>query len=151
MTEPVTFSPTSPRLALPLLYAGQAQKEVTVNEALTLADLLLHSAIEGSIATPPASPTVGQTWLVAASPTGAWTGHAGHLAGWSEGGWRFIVPVAGLRVFDKSTGSFRLFDATWHAFSRPAAPSGGAVVDVQARSAISQLVDLLVSAGVISA
>lgn len=33
MTEPVVFTSASPRFAIPLLFAGQAQKEVFVNEA----------------------------------------------------------------------------------------------------------------------
>ena len=51
---------------------------------------------------PPAAPVAGQVWLVAASPTGVFAGHAGSLAGWTADGWRFILPRDGLRVFDRS-------------------------------------------------
>jgi len=151
MTDPLTFLSVTPRLTLPLLFAGQSQKEVTVNEALTLTDLLLHGSIEGSLAAPPAAPVAGQAWLVAGSPTGDWSGHAGAIAGWSEGGWRFVTPQRGMRLYDKSVASFRLFDGGWQVFQKPADPSGGTVVDVQARTAISQLISALVSSGTITA
>ena len=68
------------RHGLPLLQAGQAQKEVTHNEALVLLDLLAHPAVEGVLATPPAAPTPGQGWIIGAGATGAWSGQDGALA-----------------------------------------------------------------------
>lgn len=45
------------------------------------------------LATPPGSPAVGDAYIVASSPTGAWTGHAKHIASYTARGWRFIVPA----------------------------------------------------------
>ncbi len=42
MSDPVQFEGATPRFALPLLFAGQAQKEFFVNEALLRADMVLH-------------------------------------------------------------------------------------------------------------
>lgn len=148
MTDPVTFPSATPRLALPLLYSGQAQKEVTVNEALALADLLLHGAIEGELAVPPTTPTAGQLWLVGASPQGAWAGHTGRLAGWTDGGWRFVAPRPGMHILDRSAAAFRLYDGQWRTFQKPALPQGGTVIDVQARATIASLVAVLATAGI---
>jgi hypothetical protein len=87
-------------------------------------------------------------WLVGTSPQGAWTGHAGHLAGWSDGGWRFILPRPGMHILDRSTAAFRLYDGQWRTFQKPALPQGGTVIDVQARSTIASLIAVLTAAGI---
>lgn len=85
------------RWALPLLFAGQAQKEITHNEALVLIDALLHARVESAdLASPPGTPLVGQCWIVADGATGDWAGKMGAIALWTEGGWRFVPPSAGL-------------------------------------------------------
>ena len=71
----------TPNLVLPYLAANQSQKHVTVNEALRRLDALVQISVQSTaLATPPASPTEGQRWIVPASPTGAWAGHAGQIA-----------------------------------------------------------------------
>ena len=47
------MSDASDRFALPLLHAGQAQKEITHNEALQLIDMLLHPYAESASLTAP--------------------------------------------------------------------------------------------------
>ena len=70
----------TPRLALPLLQPGQAQKEMGHNEALAALDLIVQpNVVAAGIDTPPTSPESGQCWIVGASPTGAWAGQAGKL------------------------------------------------------------------------
>lgn len=148
MASNADFLTTTPRLELPLLFAGQAQKEVTVNEALTCIDFLLHGAIEGERKDPPSNPLTGTMWLVAQAGQGDWLNHDGELAGWSEGGWRFVKPRAGMRLYDKENGAFRLFTQSWELFSSPASPVGGAVIDSEARQAIAQLFSVLAKQGI---
>lgn len=151
MTDPLSFASVSPRFALPLLFAGQSQKEVTVNEALVGADVLLHPAVEAVATTPPASPANGQCWLVGPSATGLFSGQTNRIAAWTEGGWRYIAPVEGMRAYDISAAADRLFaSGTWHLASAPAAPVGGSVIDSQARAAISAIISSLRTAGVLS-
>lgn len=86
----------TPNLDLPLLAADQAQKHVTVNEALLDLDALVQlAALDRDLASPPASPTQGARYLVAANPTGNWAGHANEIAVWLDGAWRFFVPGVG--------------------------------------------------------
>lgn len=148
MSDPTLFDTVSPRFGLPLLFAGQAQKEVFVNEAHALADALLHGAIEGVASVPPSSPVEGNCWLVGASPTGDWAGQTGTIACRQAGNWLFVAPRDGLRLLDLSTGQERLFFESWKIPVAPAEPSGGATVDGQARAAISQLIAALRVAGI---
>jgi Protein of unknown function (DUF2793) len=151
MPDSLTFPSLSPRLALPYLFAGQAQKEVTLNEVAARLDCLVHCAIEAVQPAPPLAPAAGQTWLVAAAASGVWTGRTDQLASWQGGSWLYAIPQRGMTVFDKALGCFRLFQGSWSAPSAPAAPTGGTVIDPQARAAIAALVVALRTAGVIPA
>jgi len=151
MTDPISFSTSSPRFALPLLFAGQSQKELTVNEALLGTDILLHPAIEASAATPPAAPAFGQCWLVGSGATGAFAGQSDRIAAWTEGGWRFVAPRDGMRVFDIAASAHRLYAAgSWRLIAAPAAPTGGSVIDSQARTAIAAIITALRNGGVLA-
>ena len=149
----MTDTPMTARLSLPLLAVAQAQKEVTHNEALTLLDALVVPTVEaGPQADPPVAPLAGQVWLVNDAPTGAWAGEAGMLALWTAGGWRFVAPRAGMRVMRLDDGLWLCFDGTtWSIPSEVAGPTGGTVVDTQARAAIDALIACLSAHGLLIA
>lgn len=147
MPDPIAFTASSPRYRLPLLFAGQAQKELFVNEAHALVDALLHPAIEGTGDAPPATPADGECWLVGDTPAGAWAGHAGHLAAWQAGTWVFAVPRDGLQVLDRSTEQTIRFLGGWQRPAAPDMPAGGTTVDAEARAALAGLVAALVAGG----
>lgn len=150
MTDPITLAGTTPCFALPLLFAGQVQKELTVNEALQRTDLLLACAIEGVVSAPPAAPAEGNCWLIGTAPSGLFAGHSDEIAGWTASGWRYVAPREGLRIFDRSGGSFRLFRAgAWCVADAPASPSGGTTIDVECRATIQALIAALRLAGVL--
>lgn len=148
MPDPITFDSISPRYALPLLYAGQAQKEAFVNEAHALTDALLHCAIEDSAATPPATPVDGTNWLVGTGASGAWTGQDGKIACRQAGNWLFVAPRDGMGLVNRSTGQQWRYLAGWQSPAVPTAPTGGTSVDSQARTAINALIAALRIAGV---
>jgi hypothetical protein len=96
------MSTTTPNLALAYIVASQAQKEVTHNAALNDLDFMAQaSVIDRTLATPPTAPNTGDSYIVAAAPTGAWTGYANYVAGY-YGGWSFKAPVTGWRVFSRN-------------------------------------------------
>jgi Protein of unknown function (DUF2793) len=159
------------RLKLPLLAAAQAQKEVTHNEALALADIAIQAVVQavapGSV---PSAPALGQCWIVGGAPTGAWAGQAGKLAGWTSGGWRFLAPFEGMQVWSVADAVMvRREGVNWLTgvatvsavkiggiqvlgAQRPRvlAPTGGSTVDTQARVAIASLIAGLESHGLFS-
>ena len=149
MTDPISFTSASPRYGLPLLFAGQSQKEFYVNDAHARIDALLHAAIEGDADDPPASPVEGECWLVGASPTGDWVGHPGELACYEAGTWIFADPRDGMRLLDRSTGQVKLYRGGWTAPTGPAGPSGGTTIDAEARTAIADLITVLSDAGIL--
>ena len=159
---------TSPRFQLPYILPGQAQKELFHNEALALVDLALHPAVESDpLASPPDQPEDGQCWIVAPGGTGAWAERDGRIAMWTGSGWRFLRPVIGFEVWNKEQGvPLRWSEGGWGAGELdcsgvriggrqvvgarlPAvpSPSGGTVIDVEARAAIAALTAALMSHG----
>lgn len=113
-----------------------------------MTDALLHCAIEGEAAAPPAVPVNGQAWLIGAAPTGAWTGHAGKIAFYQSGSWIFAAPCDGMRILDRGTGHEKHYNAGWQAPMAPAAPTGGSTVDSEARAAVAALIAALRVAGI---
>ena len=150
MTDPVSYSFATPRLRLPLLFSGQSQKEVTVNEALWAIDLLLAGAVAGTRSSPPAVPSSEDSWIIGTAPTGPFAGRTDQIAGWSDGGWRFASPAEGMRIYDREVAAIRFFTTTWNTISAPSAPVGGASIDIEARTCLTALIDALHQAGIIS-
>jgi len=87
-------------LGLSYIMPQQAQKFVTHNDALRDLDSIVQlSVLDRDLTAPPSSPATGDRYVVAASPTGAWTGHAGSIAAWQDDLWLFYAPRTGWRVW----------------------------------------------------
>ncbi len=68
----MTMLETTTRFAVPLLVAGQGQKDVTHNEAVLALEALAHPVVEDAgRTTPPASAAVGEAYVVGAGASGA--------------------------------------------------------------------------------
>jgi len=162
---------TTDRYAIEMLSSGQAQKEVSHNEALLRIDALLHAAVESrSLAQPPAAPAAGQCWIVADGASGAWAGQSGKFAHWTAGGWRFVEAREGCLVWVRGEGVFaRRTPWGWNVGDWPAnailvggvkvlggrqgaiaTPAGGATVDAEARAAIGAVLAALRAHGLIA-
>ncbi|MGD1925839.1 MAG: DUF2793 domain-containing protein [Paracoccaceae bacterium] len=82
--------------AMPLLDAAQAQKHVTVNEAIVRADALAARQVQSrSESVPPATPADGSVYIVGASASDDWAEHDFDLALFLNGGWAFVAPWEG--------------------------------------------------------
>lgn len=105
----------SPNIGLPFISASQAQKHVTHNEAITALDTLVQLAVESaSVSTPPSEALEGARYIVPTGATDAWAGHEGQIAQKEVGGWRFVAPSPGSRVWIKDSAVLAVFDgADW--------------------------------------
>ncbi|MCA1300785.1 DUF2793 domain-containing protein [Stappia indica] len=103
------------RLAFPLMSAAQAQKHVTHNEALLVADALVHLAVASrATAVPPAAPDPGQRFIVAGGATDVFSEKEGEVAEWRDGAWIFHAPAPGWRAWVINEGGVVVFtDGGW--------------------------------------
>lgn len=159
------------RLNLPFLVPGQSQKELFLNEALQLVDMLVQPIVEAlGASTPPASPTIGQMFIVGDSAAGEWAGHSHDLAALTQGGWRFTRAFEGLTVLLRISGMpVRFAGGQWregqlearslHVDGRRvvgpqssaiADATGGSVIDVEARKTVANILVVLRHHGLIA-
>jgi hypothetical protein len=159
------------RLQLPLLFAGQALKEMFHNQALAKLDMLVQPIVQSAeLFTPPATPEPGSAWIVASSPHGDWAGHADKIALRSNGGWFFAQAQAGWRFHVLDRGDDVIFNGTTWTRDRARADgfyvdgqrvvgarqasisgaTGGPTVDAQARSAIASILSAMRAHGLIA-
>lgn len=150
MPNPLTFPAATPNIGLPLIFAGQTQKEFFLNQALSILDALQRVAVLASQPEPPALAEEGDCYLVTAPAQSDWTGCEDHLAIRIGGAWHLIPPRDGMRLFDSAAGSWLFYQAGWHSGQTPALPGGGAVVDIEARMAVEQLIFALQAAGILA-
>jgi hypothetical protein len=103
----------TPRLGLPYVAAGQAQKHVTVNQAFARLDGLVQMAVESrATAAQPAEPSDGALYILPADATGdAWAGQpAGTMMRHEAGGWTAEPPATGRVAFINDEGLLAVFD-----------------------------------------
>jgi hypothetical protein len=105
---------TTPRLGAPELATSQANKEETVNEQIRYVESGAGHFIfkDRDLATSPGSPADGDCYLVAASPTGDWTGHAGDIAFYMNTEWKFIEVIEGFTAWVNDENVFVGYDGS---------------------------------------
>lgn len=157
------------RHSLPLLATGQAQKEVTHNEALLAIDRQLQLSVASrTSALPPALPKAGDCFIVPDGAGGAWRGHVNEIAFFDGYGWIFTSSTTGCLAWIVDEAVFAVFDGGWSSEGWPVAalriggrrvlggvpvtlsdPVGGTIVDVQARDGLRNIVVALRAQGII--
>lgn len=156
------------RLGLPLLMAGQAQKDVTHNEALHAIDRLVALAVQSRTrAAPPAVPAAGAAYIVPPG-TGTWPAAPDTLMVWDGHGWVATAAPAGTVAFIIEEAATCVKTASGWSSGWPAGgltiggravlaappvavtvPAGGAVIDAEARASIAAIVGALLSQGIV--
>lgn len=149
MTQSISFPSTTPKLSLPLLFPGQAQKEVFLNQAFAMVDALLPRTVAASLNSPPANPAEGACYRVAQAAAGEWAGHDDSIAMRIGGAWQFVVPVEGLTLYDVEAGSVLVYNNQWLFAETPAAPQGGNVIDLEVRQSLADLFNALETLGIL--
>ena len=116
-------------LMLPLLQAAQAQKHVTVNEALLALDSLVQaSVLSRTVQIPPSAPADGDRYLLPAGVQDAWAGEDGTLAVWRDGLWQFHHPREDWRVHVRDEGRTVTYAAGRWRVGEVFSPFGAATV-----------------------
>lgn len=149
---------------------GQAQKELTHNAAIHALDRLVHLRVESrALSDPPEFPVPGMTWIVGDDATGAWAGNAGSLAHW-DGAWAISAPPDGTFCWIADEGVIAVFGGgIWNVDHLPLGglriggtamlgaapiviegPTGGSVIDVQARAVLESLLAYLRTQGLVT-
>jgi len=101
------------RFKRPLLNAAQAQKHVTLNEALVRVDALGAARVERrDLSVPPTSVADGDAYIIGPGATEDWAGRDGDLALFSNGGWDIVIPWSGCRVWIAAEGAAAVFNGT---------------------------------------
>lgn len=122
---------TSADLGIVYIAGQQAQPEITHNTALNQIQILQTGVVSVGNNTPPGSPAQGDSYILGATPTGAWAGRAHCLAGYFGTGWVFVPGVdssgtqitmgvrhEGLSVWSKADNAFYVWSGTaWGAAS----------------------------------
>lgn len=116
----------TPNLGLGLVLSGQAQKHLSVNEALFALDTLIAtSVVDRDLMVPPLTAVPGQSWLVPAGAEGDWAGRDQSVAVFDGAGWRFFAPRTGWRVWVEDEARLIVRDANgWRDATDPPSTLG---------------------------
>lgn len=103
-TGPVTgVDPVSDAGLTPRLYVNHM-----------IADGFWAYPVESIRNVPPVGPLNEQRWIVGATPTGVWAGHANSIAAYRNAAWVFIPAVTGVFVFNKAMMAYIHYTgSTW--------------------------------------
>lgn len=124
-TDLVAVDPSTAATIIDILYLGRvfhydSTDTTTANDGITClvtfegrryklsdaSDVFAYSVLNNTIATPPASPTIGDAYLIAAGATGAWSGKSNYIGTYTRRGWEFINFDIGRFVYVESVDTY---------------------------------------------
>lgn len=123
---------TTPRLSLPEFEPAQALPDTTANEVSRRVEqgASFFIVTDKDATSPPGSPTDGVAYIVAASATGAWSGHDGNIAYYQNTAWEFIAPTEGFFAWACDEDAlYHYTGSAWATFS-PTGLGTAAALDV---------------------
>jgi hypothetical protein len=133
----------SAKLAADYLDEAQSAAHTKVNKFIALADAVAQLSMKDrDLTAPPGSPVDGDTYLVAASPTGAWSGKAGKIAVYFSATpeWLFVTPVEGWIGWLQDENKFIYYDgAAWQNLNPAGITGSGTLVTVSPMNYPAQL------------
>ena len=118
------------QFGLPLVQAAQAQKHVTVNEALTRLDAVAQMRVRADDwEIPSAVSFEGEAHVVGPIASNEWAGQSGKVAIFSNGGWVFLTPKVGWRAWNEVLGAEIVFDGVdWVRYAEAFGAGGAATL-----------------------
>ena len=116
------------QFGLPLVQAAQAQKHVTVNEALARLDAVAQMRVKADDwEIPSANSIEGEAHVVGPIASNEWAGQSGKVAIFSNGGWVFLTPKVGWRAWNEVLGAEIVYDGVeWVRYAGVFAVGGAA-------------------------
>jgi hypothetical protein len=112
-------------------------------------DALAHGTVIATLTAPPAVSSDGDCYRIASTATGDWSAHANQIAIKVGGSWHFAEPAEGMMLFDREADQWVWFRSDWQSAAAPTLPTGGSVIDAEARALLATLVQALQSFGLL--
>lgn len=103
---------TTPLLGLSEIAEGVANQTTIHNMALRQLEALLVRALSKDVAAPPASPAAGDSYIIPAGATGAWSGKENQIAAHIGGAWSYFTVGEGMRLWINDLDAEYVFDGT---------------------------------------
>lgn len=103
---------TTPLLGLSEIAEGVANQTTLHNTALRQLETRLVRALSMTTAAPPSSPVESDSYIIPAGATGAWSGKDKQIAAFIGGGWSYVTPGEGVRLWVNDLDAEYVFNGT---------------------------------------
>jgi hypothetical protein len=106
-----------------------------------------YAVDDDDLTAPPGSPAIGDSYLLPAAPTGAWSAYGKHIAVYTQRDWVYIAPRTGMLVYVDDEDIYRRYNGTaWVAGFGAAGVADGALTPQKMEQALGWRVESELSA-----